>query len=87
MKVLGVAENNGLLCLEGVEGSELRLQLPEAIKHVTAGSVEDKRSWTAKIGLRDGEQPPTAAEVVPVTDGVAPGLFAVTPVDDNPLAE
>jgi len=69
MKVLGVAISNGLLCLEGVEGGELRLRPPDAIKHASAGSVDDKRSWTAKIGLTDGEQPPTAVDVVSVGDG------------------
>lgn len=79
MKILGVAESNGLLCLEGVEGGELRLGLPEAIKHLATGSVEDTRSWTAKIGLRDGEEPPTAAEVVPVADPAPPtGAFDAT---------
>ena len=68
MKVLGVAVSSGLLCLEGVEGGELRLRPPEAIKHASAGSVEDKRSWTAKIGLTDSEEPPTAAEVVPIAE-------------------
>ncbi len=68
MKVLGVHLINGLLCLEGVEGGQLRLRPPEAIKHVAAGSVDDTRSWTAKIGLSDGDEPPSAAEFVPVTD-------------------
>ena len=70
MKILGVAESNGLLCFEGVEGGELRLRQPDAIKHVAAGSVEDTRSWTAKIGLREGGQPPTAVEIVPITEPV-----------------
>ncbi len=68
MKVLGVHLINGLLCLEGVEGGELRLRPPEAIKHVAAGSVEDTRSWTAKIGLTDGDEPLSAADVVPIND-------------------
>ncbi len=68
MTVLGVAISNGLLCVEGVEGGLLRLRPPEAIKHASAGSVEDTRSWSAKIGLTDGERPPTAAEVVPIVD-------------------
>jgi len=87
MKVLGVAESNGLLCLEGVEGGELRLQLPGAIKHVAAGSVEDTRSWTAKIGLREGEQPLTAVEVVPVLDDLAPGEMLPPAGDDDPPSE
>lgn len=68
MKVLGVHLIDGLLCLEGVEGGALRLRPPEAIKHVSAGSVDDTRSWTAKIGLTGGETPPTAIDVVPVSD-------------------
>ncbi len=73
MKVLGVHLIDGLLCLEGVEGGALRLRPPEAIKHVAAGSVEDTRSWTARIGLTDGEKPPTAADVVPINDRLPPG--------------
>lgn len=76
MKVMGVAISDGQLCLEGVEGAELRLRLPGAIKHVATGSVEDKRSWTTKLGIREGEQPPNASEVVLVVDG-----FDVTPDD------
>jgi len=81
MKVLGVALNDdGQLCLEGVEGGELRLELPSAIKHVSAGSVDDTRSWTTKLGLRRGEAPPPATNVVPVTDtfDVAPSLEELT---------
>lgn len=77
MKVLGVAVNeDGHLCFEGVEGGELRLALPSAIKHVAAGSVEDTRSWTSKLGLRDVDEPPLASTVVPVIDAfdVARGL-------------
>ncbi len=66
MKVLGVAVNDGQLCLEGVEGGELRLALPVAIKHATAGSVDDRRSWTTKLGIGDGDQPPMATEMVPI---------------------
>lgn len=66
MTVLGVAITDDRLCFEGVEGSELRLRPPEAIKHASAGAVEDTRTWAAKIGLRNGETPPTAAEVVSV---------------------
>ena len=66
MKVLGVAVTDGQLCLEGVEGGELRLALPVAIKHVNAGSVDDPRSWSTKLGIRDGEQPPPATEIVPI---------------------
>lgn len=72
MTVLSVAVTGSHLCLEGVEGSELRLRPPDAIKHVSAGAVDDTRSWTVKIGLRDGETPPTAAEVVPVGNGDRP---------------
>ena len=68
MTILGVAVTNGLLCLEGVEGAELRLRRPGAIKHVAAGSVDDNRSWTTKIGLRDGDEPPLASEIVPIAD-------------------
>jgi hypothetical protein len=68
MKVLGVAVTNGLLCFEGVEGGELRLRTATSIKHAAAGSVEDTRSWTAKLGLSDAEAPPAAVEVVPVVD-------------------
>lgn len=81
MKVLGVAVNDdGHLCLEGVEGGELRLALPSAIKHVAAGSVDDTRSWTTKLGLRSGEEPPRATNVVPVIDAfdVAPDLEELT---------
>jgi len=76
MKVLGVAVSDGQLCLEGVEGSELRLDLPSAIKHVKAGSVNDERSWTAKLGFGDGKPPPLATEMVPVIDAfdVAPDV-------------
>ena len=83
MKVLGVAVNDaGELCLEGVEGGELRLGLPSAIKHVAAGSVDDKRSWTTKLGFGDDEQPPLATEMVPVVDAfdVAPEI-ASDPLD------
>lgn len=75
MKIMGVAVNpDGELCLEGVEGGELRLAPPAAIKHVTAGSVSDERSWTSKLGFGDGKQPPLATEMVPVVDAffVAP---------------
>jgi len=76
MKVLGVALNDdGHLCLEGVEGGELRLAPPGAIKHVSAGSVDDPRSWTNRLGFGDGDEPPPATEMVPVIDAfrVAPG--------------
>lgn len=66
MTVLGVAANEAQLSVEGIEGSELRLRSPGAIKHASAGSVPDTRSWTARVGLRGGEAPPSAAEVVPV---------------------
>lgn len=76
MKVMGVAINDGQLCLEGVEGGELRLALPTAIKHVAAGSVDDNRSWTSKLGLTDGDQPLPATEVVSVGE---PGTLPVEP--------
>jgi len=80
MKVLGVAVNDaGELCFEGVQGGELRLVLPEAIKHVVAGSIDDNRSWTAKLGLSDESAPPLATEVVPVVDA-----FDVAPDDLDP---
>jgi hypothetical protein len=66
MTVLGVATADTHLCFEGVEGGELRLRSPAAIRHASAGTVEDTRSWTAKIGLGEGEPPPTAVEVVPL---------------------
>lgn len=73
MKVLGVAISDGQLCLEGVEGSELRLALPTAIKHAAAGSVDDTRSWTAKLGIGDAEQPPVATDVVSISDSSSMG--------------
>lgn len=71
MKVLGVAISDGQLCLEGVEGGELRLALPTAIKHAAAGTVDDKRSWTTKLGIGGAEQPPMATEIVSVSDASA----------------
>ena len=72
MQVLSVSVRDRQLCLEGVEGSDLRLGLPTAIKHVSTGSVEVARSWTAKLGLGDGTAPLPANEVVPITDERAP---------------
>lgn len=80
MVVMGVAISDGQLCLEGVEGGELRLALPAAIKHVHAGSVDDNRSWTSKLGLRDGPQPAPATAVVPVGD-IEPPRFDPLPED------
>ncbi len=74
MKVLGVALSNGQLCLEGVEGAELRLGLPGAIKHVATGSVEDTRSWTSRIGIRVGEEPPSAKDFVSIDDEATSAL-------------
>lgn len=86
MKVLGVAVNDGQLCLEGVEGGELRLALPLAIKHVDAGSVDDNRSWTTKLGIGDGEEPPPATDVVPIMDKWVddPDVDDPTNVEDAP---
>lgn len=64
MTVMGVAITNGLLCLEGVEGNELRLRVPEAIKHVAEGSVDDTRSWVGKIGFGKTDDLPVATDVV-----------------------
>ncbi len=77
MRVLGVAVNSaGELCLEGVEGGELRLRVPGAIKHASAGSVEDPRTWTSRLGFGDGDQPPLATEMVPIMDSadMVPGI-------------
>lgn len=77
MKVMGVAINERQLCLEGIQGGELRLSLPGAIKHISMGSVEDSRSWTSRLGLGAGEAPAAAVDVVPVDDG------ANSPSDDQ----
>lgn len=71
MKVLSVTVNERELCFEGVEGNDLRLGLPAAIKHVSTGSVDDTRSWTAKLGFGEGEAPRPASEVVPITESAA----------------
>lgn len=68
MQIHVVSRSGQTVCLQGVEGGELRISSPASIRHVETGSVPRRREWgrLLKFQFPVATPVPTADEVVPL---------------------
>ena len=72
MTIMGVAVSNKLLCFEGIEGGELRVQPPTSIRHKDEGWLPRNRSWSDLRSFRlPGQSAAPLASDFVVVDGLA----------------